>query len=101
MQYLITAVVLLALGCNIVICAPQFKLTARESFQDTQTLAAAENWQTDTGTVSQFLSTAESLDPSDLVSQASTALSAELNELNRKSFLDLLFLLSDNPNPAV
>jgi hypothetical protein len=101
MQYSIAATILLALGCNIVTCAPHFKLTTRQSFQDTQTLAAAENWQTDTGTVSQFLSTAESLDPSDLVSQASTALSAELDELTRKSFLDLQFLQGNNPNTAV
>lgn len=60
--------------------------------------AAARSWQRDTGVVSQFLSTAESMSPQQLQQQARGALAAENDELNHKAVLDQMFLTGARRN---
>ncbi|KAH0592458.1 hypothetical protein MHUMG1_09845 [Metarhizium humberi] len=60
--------------------------------------AAARSWQRDTGVVSQFLSTAESMSPQQLQQQARGALAAENDELNHKAVLDQMFLTGPRRN---
>ncbi|KID63051.1 uncharacterized protein G6M90_00g068680 [Metarhizium brunneum] len=60
--------------------------------------AAARSWQRDTGVVSQFLSTAESMSPQQLQQQARGALAAENDELTHKAVLDQMFLTGARRN---
>ncbi|KAK8927532.1 hypothetical protein H634G_05208 [Metarhizium anisopliae BRIP 53293] len=53
---------------------------------------AARAWRNDTGTVSNFLSNAESMDPQELQRQGKIALDAENDELLHKAVLDRMFL---------
>jgi len=100
MQYSITTAVFFILGSNIVHCSP---LIGRQSNPpSTQDIADAQNeWAADTSKVSQFLSAAESLDSGDLVTQATTALANEKDELIHKAVLDNQFLSVSNPDPNV
>ncbi|QPG95938.1 hypothetical protein C2857_002631 [Epichloe festucae Fl1] len=59
---------------------------------------AAQSWQADTETVSQFLSTAESLSGQQLEKAASKALAAENDELSHKAVLDRMFLKRSQNN---
>jgi hypothetical protein len=101
MQYLISAAIVFALGSNIAHCRP---LVVRQSNPPTlQDIADAQNqWASDTGTVSDFLSRAESLNSAlDLVSQAAIALRAENDELIHKAVLDSQFVFVAEPTASV
>ncbi|KAH8650254.1 hypothetical protein BGZ60DRAFT_437038 [Tricladium varicosporioides] len=100
MQYSITAAIFFTFGSNIAHCDP---LIVRQSHPPTlQDIANAQNqWASDTSKVSQFLSTAESLNSGDLVSQAATALANEKDELNHKAVLDNQFVFVSNPDENV
>lgn len=96
MQYSTTIAILAALS-NLALGAP---LISRQSNPPSiQHIADAQNeWAADTSKVSQFLSAAENLSPTDLVTQAATALANEKDELLHKMVLDNEFLSS---NPSV
>jgi hypothetical protein len=97
MQYSIPLAILFASVFDIAACIP---LTIRQvALQDIDT--AQSNWDADTGIVSSFLSTAESLDQADLTAQAGIALAAEKDELNWKAVLDSQFVFVSNPDSAV
>lgn len=59
---------------------------------------AQQAWQRDTGTVSNFLSNAESMTPQQLQRQARIALNAENDELTHKGVLDQMFLSGSRKN---
>lgn len=59
---------------------------------------AQKSWQRDTGTVSKFLSNAESMSPQQLQRQARIALNAENDELTHKGVLDQMFLSGSRRN---
>ncbi|OAA46824.1 hypothetical protein NOR_02460 [Metarhizium rileyi] len=60
--------------------------------------AAATSWRLDTGTVSNFLSNAESMTPQQLQQQGTIALDAEKDELIHKAVLDRMFLNGTRAN---
>ncbi|KYK57977.1 hypothetical protein DCS_04990 [Drechmeria coniospora] len=68
---------------------------------DTAMAGARNQWRADTVVVSRFLSMAESFSPSQIESEAATALAAENDELTHKAILDRQFISSATPDKAV
>ena len=97
MQYPVSAIFFVALGCDLAYSFPTKIQHVTSSALDT----AQGNWEADTAIVSSFLSSADSFSGTTLANAAQTALNAENNELTQKVVLDNQFVFVNNPNPTV